>query len=843
MRQFGHARSEYRRSPLPLLSRAWGNPASRVSPAEARTRQAEAGRERRGTLRANGKRGAVRGEIPVGPARADSAMAKYEEKLNIELARLLGELDLAAEGEQQVGGNAIDVAVEVDGLRIAIEAKRDFKQRPKAVDAVDRRFRQDLAMLGVALCYPDGATVEELDGEQLTWTVRTREAWVAGRAVAAADWQIGGVGDLAESLRQAPGSVADADKAAQVLSRGLDDAVQSLTTAQRRTLAERLDLPGDNAKGKKKTTEYFTAAKRGMLLLAMAMLFHHRLHEHLPESPPDGWNAKEYGAWPPLNPTECARDHELIAERLDEAWRTILLVDYRPVFESALVGLAALGGTERANHAVFGLAKCVIRVAAVARGLRHDLLGRIFHRVLDTARYDGSFYTSTAAATLLAGLAIREEDCDWSDVNEIAKLRICDPACGTGTLLMAAAERIHQLRRASGAKGDEDEALLALHLVEDVLWGYDINLTATHMAASALGMLSPKTQFNRMRVFRTFLGVDNEEGFVGSLELLGGQLRLLGWPGQPQSPHQVDEGAAINPPVMSAVIMNPPYTRASLRHQQFTVAENQMLKQREKDLFASHEFGASASRSGTSTQFLVLADQLIDSASGMLAVVLPAVIPTAPSGQGIRKFLATRYHVEMVISSHDPERIYMSENTNIGEILLLCRRWPTGDAKPPTTFVNLGRNPGTASEALALRDQIIAGETGAFTLQRVEPSVIESGDWTAMNFFNPFLVGAYQQITPPPPPPVHKFEFCSPHRQIRWRYHRRPFVNVCATAFGRGGRTRRAGAKRPHCLHAFRHPDSIWTSRLVASQDRRHAIYAGSRGFVHRTEAVAAKDG
>ena len=52
-------------------------------------------------------------------------------------------------------------------------------------------------------------------------------------------------------------------------------------------------------------------------------------------------------------------------------------------------------------------------------GLRHDLLGRIFHRVLDTARYDGSFYTSTAAAVLLASLAIREQDADWTDPNAI----------------------------------------------------------------------------------------------------------------------------------------------------------------------------------------------------------------------------------------------------------------------------------------------------------------------------------------------------------------------------------------------------------------------------------------
>lgn len=67
-------------------------------------------------------------------------------------------------------------------------------------------------------------------------------------------------------------------------------------------------------------------------------------------------------------------------------------------------------------------------------GLRHDLLGRIFHTVLDTARYDGSFYTTTPAATLLASLAIKDTMCDWSNPAEVTKLRITDPACGTSTL-------------------------------------------------------------------------------------------------------------------------------------------------------------------------------------------------------------------------------------------------------------------------------------------------------------------------------------------------------------------------------------------------------------------------
>ena len=163
----------------------------------------------------------------------------------------------------------------------------------------------------------------------------------------------------------------------------------------------------------------------------------------------------------------------------------------------ARTALTALSYDPDTSQAISGLAGVVAHVAERVTGLRHDLLGRIFHRVLDTARYDGSFYTSTAAAVLLASLAIREHDSDWGNPNAVAALRICDPACGTGTLLMAAAERIRDLRNTRGRPDPADDEALGLLLVEDVLWGYDVNLTATHMAASTLGMLSPTTRFHR----------------------------------------------------------------------------------------------------------------------------------------------------------------------------------------------------------------------------------------------------------------------------------------------------------------------------------------------------------
>ena len=50
----------------------------------------------------------------------------------------------------------------------------------------------------------------------------------------------------------------------------------------------------------------------------------------------------------------------------------------------------------------------------------------------------------------------------------MALLRITDPACGTGTLLMAAAERIRDL--SSAARHDR----VSQALIENVLTGYDV---------------------------------------------------------------------------------------------------------------------------------------------------------------------------------------------------------------------------------------------------------------------------------------------------------------------------------------------------------------------------------
>ena len=666
-------------------------------------------------------------------------MNKQEDSQNRALAHLLTEQGVAADFEQRAGRRRMDVVADVDGLRVVLEAETGFDRKAQAIKDADARLRQRPATVVFAVCYPDGVTEDNLAEATLTWTVRVKAGEPAG------DWSTGDVTQLAQAVQQAPRSLSGADVAAQLLSDGLDAVVQRLKTPVRQALARALDLPATKPGGGEQSDGYYVAAKRGMLVVATAMLFHHRLQDYLPAQRPDGYN----GDWPPASATGCAEQSSVI-NAFREAWRGILAVDYRPVFETGRAALAELTADPDTGQAVRSLAEVVARVSERVTGLRHDLLGRIFHQVLDTARYDGSFYTSTAAAVLLATLALREQDADWSDPNAVAALRICDPACGTGTLLMAAAERIRDLRNAAGRGDPEDDEALGLLLVEDVLWGYDVNLTATHMAASTLGMLSPTTRFSRMNIHRALLGVFDGAPYLGSLDFLSGQARLAAWPSATQQVES-EQGTAEPPPPMDLVIMNPPFTRDSLRHDQFSRADEQAIKRREKEILEGQPHRAAARLHSSGGAFTVLAEKMLTDNTGSLALILPSVVPTAPGNLELRKYLAQRLHIDTIVSSHDPARIFFSENTSIGEVLLICRRWKGAGPKPPTRVVNLARNPATPLEALDTAARIErAGETHGqdfhdFTVQQVDSGRIGRGDWFAVNFLSPFLARIHRR--------------------------------------------------------------------------------------------------
>ena len=697
-----------------------------------------------------------------------------EEALNTALAGLLAKrqgIDAVAE-YKIVGGQSIDVLVTVRKLNIAVEAKlaadpqaaltkkqidkqiRDYIS--KAAKQAAGRVRDNHTDLGAAVMYPPGTDSATVGEAELVWSAApsanapTRrktgeEAVHRGYAKNFADWLtwLGGdpgdvVGRLLGALKQASLRLTKAQREAMVESFGIDERRQE--------------------KG----------AVRCLLMVAAAVMFHSRLQEHLRGLEPPDDPSLAPRPWPPKTPIDCTGDDNPVMA-FSEAWRQILLVDYKPVFESArgvLTSMAHCG--HNFAQAVKIVADTALSIAGTAASMRHDLLGRVFHRVLDTARYDGSFYTSSAAAALLAGLSLTDSDSDWSDTDAAAGLRIVDPCCGSGTLLMAAAERIKDLRSAAVSADDaEDDFLLSAMLIEDVLWGYDINLAACHLTATTLGLLAPRVDFNRMNVFRTRLGVEDRAVSLGSLDLLADSgetpdgtqgLQLSLQPMAPGEHNQVETGddqkRASNPPPMDLVIMNPPFTRDSLRHDQH-VDDEEAIKKREKQLLKGHPRRGAARLHSSGGMFLLLAERLVrKSAPGTAALVLPAVAATTAGNLDFRKFLAESFHVEHVIIPHDPQRIAFSENTSISEMLIVARRHPDPpEQRPPTRFAKLLRNPDNPADSNLLAGRIAAATPGArpdmynsFVVDEVPAARIANGDWQAIGFLSDWLYKQWKKL-------------------------------------------------------------------------------------------------
>ena len=172
-----------------------------------------------------------------------------------------------------------------------------------------------------------------------------------------------------------------------------------------------------------------------------------------------------------------------LREVLEIAWESILEKDYAPVFRPALAVLDALREGKAIDDAIRIVAECANRVADSLSDLGYDHAGPLYHRILGSAKSDGAFYTNNLSAIMLARLALAESFIDWSDPEAVANLRIIDPACGTGTLLMACLETIKARVAGFGEMSSEERNTLHKRIVEDVLCGLDINQHGIQLAA------------------------------------------------------------------------------------------------------------------------------------------------------------------------------------------------------------------------------------------------------------------------------------------------------------------------------------------------------------------------
>jgi len=333
------------------------------------------------------------------------------------------------------------------------------------------------------------------------------------------------------------------------------------------------------------------AADLAAYLLVNQLLFYHILSKKLP-------GVRELPQVNPLNPPEDLLDKvATLLDQVREHYPRILGPSLIQIFQGI------------ANQARLPIAKLISVLTSLRpEHISEDLLGRLYHETIpeETRKALGAFYTKPRAAKLLAHLSIDRWD-----------VKVLDPACGSGTILV---ECYHRKRKLAPSM---DPAELHRKLISQ-LYGIDIMTFAFHMSCinlAAQHMLTPCDP-----------NIVPRDGISAMLEAKprgNPQIPLLAWVEKLSK-----EGI---PSDFDLVIMNPPFTRRE------RLPKREM--KRVKKLLPEVK-----GRVGYWAYFVVAADNVLKR-GGRLALVAPEGFFNW-AGESVRRYLLDKgYSIEYVVKS------------------------------------------------------------------------------------------------------------------------------------------------------------------------------------------------
>ena len=314
--------------------------------------------------------------------------------------------------------------------------------------------------------------------------------------------------------------------------------------------------------------------RMAMTVLVDALVFHVALAEA--ELQVEG---SEGGLRSTLPPTTFREHGAFRPTTLVDEWQRILRVNYWPIFHTAS-SIVRCMPTRTAAAILNGLWETTERLVVGGVTRSHDLTGVVFQRLIADRKFLATYYTMPSGAALLAGLAIPLDrpivGRDWNDETALAGARIGDFACGTGTLLSTAYQRIGLLHEIHGGNPK------ALHptMMQRGLVGLDVLTVAVHLTAAMLAGTHPDTPFEGECLLTMPYGSHDWGVCLGSLDLLQEQpafdviqaaAETAGGRGAEEVRDLVFRVAHEN---FDLVIMNPPFTRHGAREGDRTQVHN-----------------------------------------------------------------------------------------------------------------------------------------------------------------------------------------------------------------------------------------------------------------------------
>ncbi len=481
------------------------------------------------------------------------------------------------------------------------------------------------------------------------------------------------------------------------------------------------------------------------------------------------------GSWiPAVSDLEAVKNDVNVVRRFQREWNAIMVHDFEPVLKPAVEAIYAiedtgkLGGLERALRSIAAEAE---RIAETYADMGADHAGPLFNRVMGNQASDGAFFTRPVAASIAARLTL--DACgeqDWTDPAVWRAHKSVDLACGSGTLLAALLTEMKRRAREQGAS-DEDVNQLQRIAVEETIKGLDINPVSLQLAASQLTAGNHEIAYSRMGLHLMPYGPskgDPNKVSAGSLELLGqraiversGQFDLDDdeiesqtiWPEQTEAEIEKATDAVGDAGI---IIMNPPFTNRAKMGEKFPKEIQQTLRARadsmEQVLVQNDEvMDDFVDKNSIRPLFVGLAEKICDTSTGLIAMIVPTIALTAPSGLQERRILARRFHVHTILTCHQPGNVNLSQNTGLNESLVILQR--KGQCKRPTRFINLDKFPFAEQDAGELHDCLKL--TNASTIQNGWGEIaewpterIQAGDWTPAIWRSPELAQAAAEFS------------------------------------------------------------------------------------------------
>lgn len=258
-------------------------------------------------------------------------------------------------------------------------------------------------------------------------------------------------------------------------------------------------------------------------------------------------------------------------------------------------------------------------------------------------------------------------------------------------------------------------------------------------------------------------GKQLKDVYLGSLDYLDPekQLILLGkdlvLPAKKHDIYKVNdfyEPIKLESESFDIVIMNPPFTRSAKPNVKFGFAEEKVKKLMSKklseisrDTYVKLNNGEEINlkgigQAGLGAYFVFVADKLLKF-GGRLGLVIPRALLSGVSWEKVRRLLYWNYEIEYIISNSDPgdkslgiEGWNWSENTNLGEVLIIARKTNIPMNKKKTMHVNLWNKPSNSIESILISQQIQNLKT---TLR----SSLRNGEYELINLGNKEVGSSY----------------------------------------------------------------------------------------------------